>query len=331
MATLQDVAAASGYSVMTASRVLSGNGYASSRASKSVLAAAAELGYVPNGVARSLRQSRTGTFALIISDFENAFYGGIAKTAETMLGEAGIRLFIGSSEENAQKERQLLTSVLEIRAEALLITPAAHNGGLLRDLAGSGLSIVQLDRVVETDKCSSVLLDNEAGGSDVIDYVVAMGHRRVVFISGPRELTTGKERTAGALGAAAACTDKLDLDIIEASSYLHVDAAHSVREALQRGPTAIIAGNNVVAEACMEVFTEFGINVPSDISLVTFDDLPWMRWLSSPLTTIRQPIERMTIAAVELLLESVQSDAPPAPVHLRFPAQLIGRDSVARV
>ncbi len=331
MVTLQDVAEASGYSVMTASRALSGRGYVSPRAAAAVQAAAARLGYVPNGVARSLRQNRTGMISIIISDIENVFYARMAKTAETLLGKAGFRLFISSSEEDPEKERVLLTSVLEIRAEAVLITPTAHNGGVLAGLASGGLPIVQLDRSVDRTLCSSVLLDNEAAGFDAIEYLVTMGHRKIVFISGPRELTTGEERSRGASRAADQLRAGPALEIIEASSYLHSDAAQSVRDALRLDPTAIVAGNNVVAEACMEVFAKRGIVVPSDISLLTFDDLPWMRWVPAPLTAVRQPLERMTTAAVELLLGALEAEVAPDPAHLRFPGHLIARDSVARI
>jgi LacI family transcriptional regulator len=329
MATLQDVADAAGYSVMTASRALSGRGYVSPTASEAVLSAAAALGYVPNGVARSLRRRRTGMIALMISDIENAFYAGIAKAAESLLDAEGYRLFIGSSDEDGEKERRLLTSMLEVRAEALLITPTAANADLLAQLALDGHTIVQLDRVAESEHCSSVLLDNEAAAAEAIRYLASMGHRRIAFISGPRELTTGEERVRGALDAAARLPSRPSIEIVEAGSYLHLDAATAVRVALDREPTAIIAGNNVVAEACVDVLAERGIPVPSAISLITFDDLPWMRWLPSPLTTIRQPVERMTAAAVEIALQSLSGDGPAPVTHVRFPARLIVRDSVA--
>lgn len=329
MPTLQDVAEAAGYSVMTASRALSGHGYVSPRASEAVLAAAATLGYVPNGVARSLRRSRTGVVSLIISDVENSFYASIAKTAESVLGDAGYRLFIGSSDEDADKERKLLDSVLELRAEALLITPTAGNRERLERLARNGLPIVQLDRVVEPELCSSVLLDNRRAAREAIDHLAGMGHERIAFISGPRELTTGEDRVKGAEEAVERLSSPPELAIVEASSYLHSDAAAAVRRALDFEPTAVVAGNNVVAEACMDVFSERGIVFPTTVSLITFDDVPWMRWLPAPLTTLRQPIDQMTAAATKIALDAIEADARPPVTQLRFSAELVSRDSVA--
>jgi LacI family transcriptional regulator len=331
MATLHEVAALSGYSVMTASRVMTGRGYTSSRARTAILAAADQLNYVPNDVARSLRSNRTGVLALIISDIENSFYATIAKTAEAATASGGFRLFIGSSNEDPVNELRLIKLARELRAEALLITPTAHNAKALKKLATENMPVVQLDRRVDTESCSSVLLDNEGGARSAIEYLVERGHRRIALISGPRELTTGEERVNGALRAAANSPHPVTLDVVEAASYLRADAIRSVTEALSRNPTAILAGNNVVAEACMEVFAEHGIKVPIDVSVLAFDDISWMRWMDPPLSCIRQPIEEMALDATTVALNAIAAETMPAPEHHRFPTELVLRNSVASV
>ncbi|GAA4191686.1 LacI family DNA-binding transcriptional regulator [Gryllotalpicola kribbensis] len=325
MATLADVARRSGVSVMTASRVLSGRGPASASARDAVTQAADELGYVPNAVARGLRNSRTGTVALVISDIQNSFYSAVAKAAEKGLGAHGLNLTIASSNEDAQRERDILQAIQAMRADALLITPTEHNGDHLQRLAQHGLPIVQLDRSVPGSDIRRVLLDNAGAAWRAVTHLTEHGHRRIALVGGPERITTGAERASGARNAARQAG--AELLVAEAASYLHEGTRPAVEEAIDWGPTALIAGNNIVLETCMDVLLERGIDVPTALSLVAFDDLPWLRWTPAPITALRQPIAQMTTAAVSMLFTDPDSDG----VERRFPAELVERASVRRI
>ncbi|MFG2276087.1 LacI family DNA-binding transcriptional regulator [Streptomyces chartreusis] len=331
VATLADVAARSGYSVMTTSRVLSGKGYASPKTREAVLAAARELGYVPNDVARSLRNSRTSSVALIISDIENSFYATIARSAEEALRPAGYRLFVASSDEDADRELEALRGAREMRAAGVLITPTPRNHQALQALSNDGVPLVQLDRIVEGLEAPAVVLDNAGAAQTAVEYLADHGHRRIAVVTGPHETTTGIERAQGALRAAEQLKFARDMTLVEAPSYLHEGSVDAVREALAWNPTAILAGNNIVLEACLAVFTESHVRVPDDVSLISFDDVPWMRWVTSPITAVRQPVQAMTEAAVHTLLGAFNEThtGPSSPV--RFRADLVERESVARV
>jgi LacI family transcriptional regulator len=321
---------------MTASRVLTGRGKVSEAAREKVLRAADDLGYVPNEVARSLRSKRSHVVSLIVTDIENSFYSSIAKNAERAFTAAGYRLLISSSDESGEQERDLLQGVSQVRADALLIAPTPHNGDLLAKLAAGGLPVVQLDRAITGLDCPRILLDNARATSDAVEHLYERGHRAVAVISGPQDLTTGSERAAGARDAAARHPD-LRLDVIEAPSYMHEESVDTVLRALTLHPTAVVAGNNIVLEACLDAFARGGVRVPDDVALVGFDDLPWMRWVQPALTTVRQPVEEMTRIGVALLLaalgEAVHAAAAepavPGPVaaEYRLPAELIVRAS----
>lgn len=328
MATLADVAARAGCSTMTASRALSGRGYVSDLTREAVLAAAAELEYIPNEVARSLRSNRSRTVALVISDIENGFYASIARAAERALVEEGYRLLVSNTDEDPRSELEVLRGLREMRAAGLLITPSPDNRAGLADLVANGTPVIQLDRAVEGLACPSVLLDNVAASRAAVDHLVAHGHRRIVVITGPHATTTGAERAEGALLGGRRADQPPEVLIIPAPSYLHGDPIDSVHTALEGQPTAILAGNSVVLEACLEVFAERRIRVPDDISLVCFDDVPWMRWVNPPITALRQPIESMTTTAVELLLSCLAGEQVDV-VPRRFAAQLIRRESVS--
>ncbi|MEU3980594.1 LacI family DNA-binding transcriptional regulator [Streptomyces sp. NPDC026672] len=331
MVTLADVAARAGYSVMTTSRVLSGKGYASAKTREAVLAAARELEYVPNDVARSLRKSRTSSVALIISDIENSFYATIARSAEEALRHAGYRLFVASSDEDAELELEALRGAREMRAAGVLITPTPRNHEALKGLSNDRIPIVQLDRIAEGLDCPAVLLDNAGAAQTAVEYLAERGHRRIAVVTGPHETTTGIERAQGALRAAEHLGLVSDMTVVEAPSYLHEESVDAVREALAWNPTAILAGNNIVLEACLSVFTETSVKVPDDVSLISFDDVPWMRWVPSPITAVRQPVQAMTAAAVDTLLGALNGTVTGPSSPVRFSADLVERESVARL
>lgn len=327
MATLSDVAGMAGVSPMTVSRVFSGRGQVSGAAREAVLAAADSLGYVPNEVARSLRNAKSSLVSLLVSDIGNTFFAAIAKRAEKALATAGYRVMIASSDEDAEQERSLLRGVSQMRAEGLVVVPTPHNGDLLERMRNDGLPIVQLDRVVDGLTAPAVLLDNAGATRLAVEHLAAAGHERIVLISGPQSLTTGRERAAGAERAAAAMG--VHLDVVEVRSFMHEPSVDVARAAIALGPTAVVAGNNVVLEACMDAFARDGVRVPEDLALVGVDDLPWMSWVRPSLTAVRQPVDAMTDAAVAALLAQLAHEPPVAQVQ-RFEPTLVPRGSSVR-
>lgn len=331
MVTLRDVANRAGVSPMTASRVFTGRGSVSNTSREGVLAAAADLGYVPNAVARSLKSSRSDLIALIVSDIGNAFFAQLAKHAERALSAAGYRVMIASSDEDATLEAGLLGGVAQMRVDGVMIVPTPHNRDVLDRLVDSGTPVVQLDRAVDGVRAPAVLLDNHGAARDAVRHLARRGYRRPVLISGPHSLTTGIERVHGAQEGAAE-HPQLTLRIVEAQSFMHEQSVDVVRRALALAPDAVIAGNNIVLEACMDVFAREGISVPGDVALMSFDDFPWMGWVRPSITSVRQPIETMAESAVAALLRQLDgAAADPAPLSTqRFPATVVARDSTHR-
>ena len=289
---------------------------------------AQKLGYVPNRLARGLRNSRTNIIGLLIADIGNMFYAEIARTAESVAHKRGYQIVICNSDESGPTESRLLSMLGEIRVDGLLITPTVENGDALRSLQRSGTPIVQLDRVVDGVTSSTVLVDNADAVSHAIEHLIVKGHRRIVVISGPQSLTTGRERAQGARSIAARYAADIEVEVFEAS-FMKAHALDTVRRALSLKPTAILAGNNLVAEACVEVLSETDTRIPEEISVIAFDDVPWMQWMPSPLTAIRQPIVEMSLVATTLLLAEVEGRGEM--VQQRFATQFVERDSVAAV
>jgi LacI family transcriptional regulator len=330
MVTVANVAQRAGVSAATAARVLSGNGYASEAARRAVLEAAKEIGYVPNHIARSLRTRRTMLAGLLIGDVENSFYSVIAKNVESVAKDAGYQVVLCNSNDDPETESQYLRLLDGIRVDGLIITPTGSNQRHLRRLIETGTVIVQIDRMVEGLTADAVLLDNEAGAMAGVSHLIAAGHTRIGILTGPREVLTARERLEGYERALREHRIPVREELIKAGSFLHDHAVEAATELLRSrpSPTAIFVANNVLAEGCYLALDRLGLKVPQHMSLVAFDDVPWMSIVRPQLTTVRQPVADMARSATELLLRRLKDNAPTPSISV-FRSELVVRGSVA--
>lgn len=331
MTTIVDVAKHAGVSVSTAARVLSSYGYASKKTRKIVLQAAEELGYVPNQVARSLRLQRTMMVGLLISDVENAFYSMIAKNVEGITKEAGYHVVLCNSNDDPKEEQGYLNLLEMLQVDGLILTPTAENRETLERLQEKGIAIVQIDRQVEGLYADAVLLDNKAGAESAVSHLIEAGHIRIGILSGSIEVTTGKQRLVGYEQTLRAHGIPLNPELIRSGSFRREHAIEDVCALIDitPRPTAIFAANNILAEACLIVFAERGIQVPDEISLVAFDDIKWMGIKKPLVSTVEQPTAEMAKSAAELLLKRLQDKEEISPKTMFFQPKLLERESVA--
>jgi LacI family transcriptional regulator len=333
MPTIADVARRAGVSAPHAARVLSGKGYASPEVRARVLRAAEEIDYVPNHLARSLRSRRTNTIGLVISDVENPFYSQIAKTVESEAKANGYHVVLCNSGDDVREERHYLALLEGIRVDGVILTPAPGRNPNLRRLAEAATAVVQLDRRAAGVKTDAVLVDNEAGAAAAVDHLVAHGHRRIGILGGPRNITTGKRRIDGFTRALETHGLRAHPNLVRVGSFQRDSAMDDARALLaaRPTPTAIFATNNILAEACMLALVEAGVRLPDELSLVAFDDTPWMKVVNPPLTTVRQPTTEMARAAVELLARRLKADGAAEPQTVVFDPELVVRGSVAQI
>jgi len=332
MVTVANVAQRAGVSSATAARVLSGRGYASEAARRAVLEAAKEIGYVPNHIARSLRTRRTMLAGLLIGDVENSFYSVIAKNVESVAKDAGYQVVLCNSNDDPETEKQYLQLLDGVRVDGLIITPTGSNQRHLRRLIEKGTVIVQIDRMVEGLNADAVLLDNEAGAMIAVSHLISAGHTRIGILTGPWEVLTARERLKGYERALREHGIPVREELIRAGSFLHEHAIEAATELLRSSPppTAIFAANNVLAEGCFLALNDLSLKVPKDVSLVAFDDVPWMSMVRPQVTAVRQPIADMARSAAELLLRRLR-DSKPVPSTSVFRSELVVRGSVAPI
>jgi len=331
MVTVADVARRAKVSVSTAARALSGNGYASADARRRVNAAAVELGYVANHVARSLRTQRTKMIGLLIGDVENTFYSVIAKNVEAVANEAGYHVVLCNSNDDPKTEAEYLSLLEGMRVDGVIVTPTSANRRHLERLQRKDVWLVQIDRRVPGLRADAVLVDNDVASQAAVTYLIDAGHVRIGIVTGPTDVQTASGRLSGYERALKAARIPLRTSLIRSGSF-HREHAAELASGLLRTrpmPTAIFAANNVLAEGCLLAAAEARLRIPRDLSLVAFDDVEWMSLVHPPITAVRQPVAAMARTAADLMLKRLTEGAPRRPSVTVFTSELIVRRSVA--
>jgi LacI family transcriptional regulator, galactose operon repressor len=333
VATVADVARRAGVSVSTAARALSGHGYASEETRRQVLDAAKQLGYVTNQIARSLRTRQTRLIGLLVGDVENSFYSTIARNVESVAKDAGYHVVLCNSDDRPADEREYLNLLEGMRVDALIVTPTSENRRHLARLMDKGIVIVQMDRRVNGLAADAIVVDNEAGAENAVDYLIDAGHTRIGIVTGELDVSTAPQRLAGYERVLKRRGIPIRGELIKTGSF-HREHAIEVTTGLieaRTAPTAIFAANNILAEATLMALEQRALRVPRDMSVVAFDDVPWMAMVQPPLTTVRQPVADMARTAAELALRRLREGRQGPPSTIVFGTELIERGSVAPV
>jgi LacI family transcriptional regulator len=331
MATVADVADRAGVSVSTAARVLSGRGYASQETRRVVLEAAKDLGYVPNRIARSLRTRQTNMIGLLIGDVENSFYSAIAKNVESVAKDAGYHVVLCNSDDDPKVEREYLELLDGMRVDALIVTPTSENRRHLAGLMDRGIVIVQIDRRVERLAADAILVDNEAGAAGAVSHLIEAGHTRIAIQTGELDVLTAHQRLLGYERALREHGIPVHEELVKTSSF-HRD--HAIEDATdligaRPAPTGIFAANNILAEGALIALDQQGLRVPHDVSIVAFDDVPWMSMVDPPISAVRQPVADMSRSAAELILRRLREGSQGPPSTVVFRTEFVERASVA--
>ena len=331
--TLRDVAVAAAVHVGTASRAL--NPGTRSRVSRStadrVLKAAKELGYRPNPMARSLRTARTFTVGLVIPDLTSPLVPLLARGIAAVLAPAGSDAWIVNTDNDAERERALIDSLRARQVDGLIVATASLEHAGLAALHAQKMPIVLANRVLAGGQISSVTADNAAGSALAVDHLVALGHTRIAHVTGPQRMSTGLLRRRGFSQAMRA--HGLDEDpalLASCASWTEAEGARAFGELLDSGAdvTAVVAGHDRVALGCYDALAARGLSCPGDVSVVGFNDMPFMDKMQPPLTTLRVAHHEIGAEAARLLLNVFEEpERPPRSVMLR-PALVI-RSSTA--
>jgi LacI family transcriptional regulator len=332
--TLKDVARESGVNVSTVSRALNDCYGVHDDTRRHVVEIAARLNYRANQVARGLVTGRSNSIGLVISDIRNPFFAELARGAEDAAFRAGRDLVLCNSDLKAEKQMRYFDWLLAKRVDGIVMNSVTPLRQTQQDqLWAAGVPIVLLNlksayrRFPSLSRFSSVLGDNLEGGEIAGNYLVDLGHRNVLHITGPRTHGNFSDRTRGFLKAFRdRCFPKPE---VINGEHSFAAAYESAKQQLRvdRNITAIFAGNDVIAFGCIRAMLEKGIRIPEDISIIGFDNVEMSQITSPPLTTIDQPKYETGKAAVEMLLSMMEKDGIREPEHRIIGVRLVERQS----
>ncbi|GAA1948561.1 LacI family DNA-binding transcriptional regulator [Nocardioides panacihumi] len=313
-ASVKDVAAAAGVSLGTVSNVLNRPDRVAAATREKVEHAMAELGFVRNESARSLRAGRTRSLAYVMLDAGNPFFTDVAQGIEHAAEGAELSLFLCNSDSRATREATHLEHLEQQRVQGILITPVDPDSPALDAIARRGTPLVIVDRIRKGGAFCSVAVDDVLGGRLAVEHLIDRGHRRVAFVGGPLSIGQVADRYEGArLAWSTAGLPEDDLTLVAGES-LTVASGRSAGERLAgipsaRRPTAAFCANDLIALGLLQQATTAGLRVPEQLAIVGYDDIEFAAAAAVPLTSVRQPRQELGRAAADLVLDEASNEA----------------------
>lgn len=327
-----DIARKSGFSISTVSRVLNGTAdkYRISKKTQEIIKSnAIKLNYVANEFARNLRTGTSKTIALIIPTLKNPYFAEIASIVNTEIRKYGYITIISDSEDNLKNEKEEVKYITSRNVDGMIIVPCGDEWEHLSRLKDEGLPIICIDRYFEEENLSFVSSDNYGGALTATRYLIEQGHSNIACIQGVKHSTPNVQRVKGFIDAMVESRSTTYTitgdDFSEQNGYLETKLL------LQQKilPSAIFALSNTIAMGSFKALREDMIKIPEDISLITFDENPYLNYIEPPLSCISQPVEDICIIAVKLLFsEILQHDMTPK--HVLLKTQLKIKSSVKK-
>lgn len=327
--TAVDVARLAGVSQSAVSRVFTPGASASKRTIAKVKAAAEQLGYRPNLLARAMITGKSRIIGLVIAYLDNQFYPVAVERLSRSLQERGYHILVFMAENSTEKVEEVMQELIDYRVDGIITASVALSNDLTSRLAALGTPVVMFNRGQSDPRLAEVTSDNLAGGQRATNFLLAAGHRRIAHIMGWQGSSTGCDRAQGFLNAMnAAGIEPVAMIDGMYSRDTAAAAAHDICS-MANPPDAIFVGNDHMAIAVMdELRFSLGLSIPGDVSVIGYDDVPMASWPSYALTTIRQPVDRMVEATVDALLDQIEGRSAPGKTRIDGP--LIVRNS-ARV
>lgn len=307
MANIIDVAKEAKVSISTVSKVLNNPNYGSEETRKNVLNVVKKLRYITNRIAKSMVQGKTGIIALLIADIRNPFFTNLSRGVEDVANKYNYTVIICNTDEDSKKERDYIDILQSRIVDGFIIATTTEDNELLQQVDHEKLPFVFVHRKVSDIIADSVILDNKEGAYSAIRYLLELGHRRIGFITAKRNISTGKQRFLGYIKALKEFNVSIDKKLIEDGGYTIEEGYNSVKHFLDLSdiPTAIFLPNNAMTIGCFKAFSERGIKVPQDISIISYDDSNWAIYFTPSITVVRQPTYQMGAKAAEFLFQRI--------------------------
>lgn len=340
MATIYDVSKAAGVSIATVSRVYNGSRRVDEKTRRLVVAAAEALDYHPNALARSLVHKSTETVALVVPDISNPFFPEVARGVEDAANGSGYNVILCNSDNRPEKEVAYCSVMRKRRVDGIIFIMTGEETSHIAALNRAGVPVVLVDREPGDLPIDMVVTDNLEGGRAAAQHLLDLGHERLGTITGPLKTRTAADRLLGFQQVLEAA-GRFRLEYVTEGGGYDMPSGYLGMNrllALPEPPTAVFAGNDLMAIGALRALEEAGMTAPRDVSVVGYDDIALASITSPRLTTVAQPKYEMGYTAMEVLMRRLtESGSDPQRVVLRpqlvirgSAAQPKGKDAVAR-
>jgi DNA-binding LacI/PurR family transcriptional regulator len=329
--TAQDVAALAEVSQSAVSRTFTPGASVSEKTRAKVLQAAKKMGYRPNALARSLSTNQSRIIALVMSYLENQFYPLVIEHLSQELQKQGYHVLLFIGETNNFDADAVLLNILQYQVDGIVMASATLSPTLAKNCANSGVPVVLFNRISEIGKpnlpnTSTVTSNNYEGGVLAAQSLIERGYKKIAFMAGLENSSTSIERERGFKDE----LKKSGLKIYRRAvgNYDFNEAKKATHELFKgEAPDAVFVANDHMAIAAMDVIRhELKLQIPKDVGLIGFDDIPQAAWDSYQLTTIAQPLRQMVDSTVHLLLGQIKTKISPS--HIVIPCALVERKTL---
>jgi LacI family transcriptional regulator len=331
--TLEEVAKLAGVSRSTVSRVINDSPHVHSETREKVWEAIEASGYQPHAAARSLVTNRTQIISVIIPEavttlFSDPFFPLVLRGATEACNSHRYHLMLSlftDPDERQEMYRRVLHSGY---VDGVIVASSPRGDPLIRRLREDRIPLVSIGRRSD-ESIHYVDVDNVGGARVATEHLIRVGHRRIATITGPLDTAAGQDRLTGYQKALEARRIPMEDELIVEGDFTEASGRAAAQQLLSLSPSAIFAASDMMALGALKTARDAGLQVPQDVALVGFDDVPAASVIEPALTTVRQPIERLGSMAVEVLLSVLESEQDDAsPIHrVVLPTELVVRAS----
>lgn len=305
--TIKRIAELANVSSATVSKIINGKDKHISEATRQkVLAIIEREGYIPNGIAKSLKMKRTKTIGIIMPDVMNLFFSEVARGAEDAAEREGYSVILCNSDNKQSKEERYIQILQEKMVDGIILT--ASESSISKSLDRCNTPMVLVDRDIASDKkVGRIVVDNEEGAYNATNFLIKKGCKNIGFISADSKTKLSAERLNGYEKALIDNGFKIDKEKIFLQNYT-IESGYQGTIALlmQTEIDGIYCGNDLIAIGAIKALKEKNIKIPEEVKIIGFDDISISQYIDPPLTTIKQPIYQMGEEAVEMLISMIE-------------------------
>lgn len=328
---IAEVARAAGVSAATVSRVVNDPARVRADTRERVEEAIRRLGYRPSRVARRLRVrgGRSALIGLLIPDLQNPFFADLARGVEDAASGEGFTVLIGNTDEDARRERHYLQVMGAESVDGVILPPSGRRSPAAEELIRHGTPVVCVDRRLTRPRVDVAVIDNVRGAYEATHHLLDRGHQRIAFIHGAPRLSTSRERLKGYREALADAGIPFDPSLTLAGDSRQ-PSGHRLTSrllALSPRPSALLVGNSMMTLGALEAVHQAGLQVPHDLAIVGYDDMPWALALDPPLSVVRQPGYELGSVAADLLMRRIGEPGRSTTVVMLQPELLVRASS----